>query len=209
MYKSLIAFAVLILTLSLISLPLLAQDTSTTILQKAKVASDAGDTAVALNLLEQVMIQSAGLDRKAFGQSQGQYWPLIAKTNGFSRAYEFLGALAVNHPEVPDVLAAKGSAVGGYLGWLKSSGKAQSMTGEAFRKLDGEARTAYDRALQLDPDNFSALLGLAIYESYAPGGTEHSRALFHRLEGLRAGHPEYPWQMVDQFASQQQQHSAH
>ena len=65
--------------------------------------------------------------------------------------------------------------------------------------LDSKARAAFDKALQIDPSNFYALFGYAIYESYNPTGAEHSKELFARLEGLRSSHPDYPWQVVEEF----------
>jgi cytochrome c-type biogenesis protein CcmH/NrfG len=71
------------------------------------------------------------------------------------------------------------------------------MPAGTIQQLDSSARQNYARALALDPDNFSALYGYAIYESYSPNGKAHMQELLTRLNSLRSSHPQYPWQLVD------------
>jgi cytochrome c-type biogenesis protein CcmH/NrfG len=68
--------------------------------------------------------------------------------------------------------------------------------------LDTRAHDAFEKALKLDPENFGALFGYAIFESYQPEGKARSRELFAQLDALRAGHPYYPWSYVDQMKKQ-------
>jgi cytochrome c-type biogenesis protein CcmH/NrfG len=65
--------------------------------------------------------------------------------------------------------------------------------------MDASARQDYNRALTLDPDNFSALYGYVIYESYSsdPNAKAHMQQLLTRLNALRSSHSHYPWQLVD------------
>jgi hypothetical protein len=153
----------------------------------------------ALARLELSMQQTAGKDAKAFGRAQGEYWSIIESQKDFPRAYNFFSQLASAHPTTPDVLGLEGSAIGGYIGWLYSPASGKPVDEQLVMTLDSTARAAFDKALQIDPNNFNSLFGYAIYESYNPTGAEHSKELFARLEGLRSSHPEYPWQVVDEF----------
>ncbi len=158
-----------------------------------------GNPATVLARLELSMQQTAGKDAKAFARAQGEYWSLIESQKDFPRAYNFFLQLASAHPSIPDVLGLEGSAIGAYIGWLYSPAAGKPVDEQLVMTLDSAAHAAFDKALQIDPNNFNSLLGYAIYESYNPTGAEHSKELFARLEGLRSSHPEYPWQVVDEF----------
>jgi hypothetical protein len=166
--------------------------------QKAE-SKASGNPADKLARLELSMQQSAGKDAKAFGRAQGEYWSTIESQKDFPRAYNFFSSLAAAHPSSPDILGLEGSAIGGYIGWLYSPAAGKPADEQFVIALDSKARAAFDKALLIDPSNFYALFGYAIYESYNPTGAEHSKELFARLEGLRSSHPEYPWQVVEEF----------
>lgn len=204
MSRKLSFISLVVLAAITFALPAVAQDkdfNGSVAFEKAKVAVASGRTTDAFGLLELAITQSVADNPRTFGESLGQYWPLLEKTHDYPRSYAFFNALAVSYPDNANVLAAKGGAIGGYTSWLHMGNTGTLASPQWIQKLDAEARAAYDRALKLDPENFSALLGLAIYESYTPGGAERSRAAFERLNGLRAKHAEYPWNIVDQYAS--------
>jgi hypothetical protein len=204
MYRKLWFIPLVVLAATAFALTAVAQDKNfngSVAFEKAKAAVASGSPTDALGLLELAMTQSAVGNPRVFGESQGQYWSLLEKTHDYPRTYAFFNNLAVSLPDNANVLAAKGGAIGGYIEWLHMGNTGTLVSSQWIQKLDAEARAAYDRALKLDPENFSALLGLAIYESYTPGGTERSHAVFERLNGLRAKHAEYPWAIVDQYAS--------
>ena len=169
--------------------------------QKAQnIASS--NPAGALAAYELVMQQSAERDSKVFAHAVGEYWNLIHKDNNYPRAYDFFAQLAAAHPSSADVLGSEGSAIGGYLGWLHTNGFAQHADQQFLASLYSKAHDAFEKALKIDPNNFAGLFGYAIYESYRPGGETHSKELFTRLDSLRASHPHYPWELVDQMKKQ-------
>jgi hypothetical protein len=166
--------------------------------QKAE-SKTSGNPAGKLARLELTMQQTVTKDAKAFGRAQGEYWSVITTQSDFPRAYNFFSNLAAAHPSSPDVLGLEGSAIGGYIGWLYSPAAGKPVEEQFVIALDSKARASFDKALQIDANNFYALFGYAIYESYNPTGAEHSKDLFARLEGLRSSHPDYPWQVVEEF----------
>jgi hypothetical protein len=168
------------------------------LLDQASKASDSNPS-TALAIYELVLDQSAGNDAKVFGRTASEYWKLIAKLSDFPRAFNFFSRLAAAHPSSPDVLGAQGSAIGAYIGWLYSSGAAQKVDDQFMLALDAQAHSAFETGLKLDPNNFASLFGYAIYESYRPGGMEHSRQLFAKVDALRSSNPQLPWQYVDQM----------
>lgn len=178
-----------------------AQTNYDSLFQKGESLSKS-DTAGALAAFELIMQQSAEKDRRVFGRADGEYWDLIHKENNYPRAYDFFSQLAAAHPESADVLGSEGSAIGGYLGWLASNGLQQLADQQFIAALDNKAHYAFEKALKIDPENFGALFGYAIYESYKPEGKAHSKELFAKLDALRAGHPYYPWSYVDQMKRQ-------
>jgi tetratricopeptide (TPR) repeat protein len=178
-----------------------SQTTNDALFQKAE--SLAGNNApAALAAFELVMQQSAGADRRVLGRAMGEYWDLIHKQNNYPRAYDFFSQLAAAHPDSADVLGAEASATGGYLGWLQMNGLGELADHQFLVKLNDHARETFEKALKIDKQNFGALFGYAIYESYQPQGKAHSRELFARLDALRAGNPYYPWSYVDQMKKQ-------
>jgi len=178
-----------------------AQTNNDALFQKAESMS-ANNIAGALAAFELIMQQSAETDRRAFGRADGEYWDLIHKQNNYPRAYDFFAQLAAAHPASADVLGSEGSAIGGYLGWLEANGLAQLANQQFIAALDAKARDAFEKGLKIDPENFGALFGYAIYESYKPEAKAHSRELFAKLDTLRAGRPYYPWSYVDQMKKQ-------
>jgi hypothetical protein len=193
--------AVALVAVLLLTIPMAAntqnQNTDALLDQANKAA--AGSPTTALAIYELVIEQSAGNDPKTFGRTQGEYWKLITKLNDFPRAFDFFSRLAQTHQSSPDVLGAQGAAIGGYMGWLYSSGAAQKVDDQFISELDIQARNAFETGLKLDANNFACLFGYAIYETYRPGGMEHARQLFARLDTQRAASPYYPWQYVDQM----------
>jgi len=192
---------ILALASLLIAVAAQAQASNDALFQKAESLSKS-DIAGALAAFELLMQQSAETDRRGFGRAMGEYWDLIHKEMNYPRAYDFFSHLAASHPASADVLGAEGSAIGGYLGWLQSKGLEQMADEQFITALDNKAHDAFEKALKIDPENFGALFGYAIYESYKPDGKAHSKELFAKLETLRAGHPYYPWSYVDQMRKQ-------
>lgn len=178
-----------------------AQANNDALFQKAESLAKS-DNAGALAAFELIMQQSAEKDRRVFGRADGEYWDLIHKDNNYPRAYDFFTQLAAAHPESADVLGSEGSAIGGYLGWLASKGLQQLADQQFVVALDNKAHDAFEKALKIDAENFGALFGYAIYESYKPEGKAHAKELFAKLDALRPGHPYYPWSYVDQMKKQ-------
>ncbi len=125
---------------------------------------------------------------------------MIGQSGDFPRAFDFFTAF-VSEQKIPgaDLLANKASATGAYFGWLAKNNLIAAMPPATLRQMDATARQDYNRALALDPDNFSALYGFAIYESYSPdpNAKAHMQQLLAKLNSLRSSHPHYPWQLVD------------
>lgn len=173
---------------------------SSAIAQKAQQAASAGHTTAALGYYELALTESVNQPMSIFGPLEGRYWQLIVKTDNFPRAMSFYTAL-VSQQKNPnsEVLANKANAIGGYFGWLAQNKLFATVDPAAVTELDATARKDYARALQLNPDSFSALYGYAVYESYspAPNGKAHMHELLQRLNSLRSSHPHYPWSLVD------------
>lgn len=166
--------------------------------QQAQQAASAGDNSRAFGLYELALTQSAGQPDSIVGPLDGQYWRLVVQTGDFPRALDFFTALAAQQKSPSaTVLASHANAIGSYLGWLHQNKLMASVPPATLQQMDTNARGNYDRALALDPDNFAALYGYAIYESYSPNGKTHMRQLLAKLDTLRVAHPNYPWQMVD------------
>ncbi len=177
------------------------QTTNDALFQKAESLAG-NNTPAALAAFELIMQQSAGADRRVLGRAMGEYWDLIHKQNNYPRAYDFFSQLAAAHPDSADVLGSEGSAIGGYLGWLQMNGLGELADQQFLVKLNGHARQTFEKALKIDSENFGALFGYAIYESYQPQGKAHSKELFARLDALRDANPYYPWSYVDQMKKQ-------
>ncbi|MGC1781625.1 MAG: hypothetical protein WA708_03810 [Acidobacteriaceae bacterium] len=170
------------------------------IVQQAKQAAAAGRTAQALGLYELALTQSMDQPASVSGPLVGQYWRLIGQSGDFPRAFDFFTAfLSEQKNPSANLLANKASATGGYFGWLAKNNLIAAMPPATLQQMDASARLDYNRALTLDPDNFSALYGFAIYESYSPdpNAKAHMQQLLTRLNALRSSHPHYPWQLVD------------
>jgi hypothetical protein len=194
-------FAISTLCAACLSLPAIGRAVDVqSVAQQAKQAAAAGQTAQALGLYELALTQSAGQPHAVFGPLVGQYWELIGQSGDFPRVLDFFTAF-VSEQKNPDadLLANKASATGGYFGWLAKNNLIATVPQSTLQKMDASARTDYNRALTLDPDNFSALYGFAIYESYSPdpNAKAHMQQLLTRLNALRSSHPQYPWQLVD------------
>jgi hypothetical protein len=166
--------------------------------QQAQQAASAGENTRALGLYELALTQSADQPDSVFGPVVGQYWQLIGRTGDFPRAFDFFTTLASQEKEPgATLLASQASAIGGYFGWLHQNNLMSNVPPAMLQQMDATARENYARALALDPDNFSALYGYAIYESYSPNGKAHMQQLLAKLDSLRPSHPHYPWQLVD------------
>jgi tetratricopeptide (TPR) repeat protein len=193
----------LILALTVISLVTLAPTAGRaldvqSLSQQAQQAASAGQTTQALGLYELALSQYTNQPDSVSGPLIGQYWQLIGRTQDFPRARDFFTAL-LSQQQKPSatLLASEASATGSYIGWLYQNKLAAGLPAETLQKMDASARNNYSRALALEPDNFSALYGYAIYESYNPNGKAHMQELLTKLNSLRSSHPHYPWQMVD------------
>jgi hypothetical protein len=166
--------------------------------QQAQRAAGAGQNSRALGIYELALTQSANQQVSVFGPLVGQYFQLIGRTGDFPRALDFFTALASQQKKpAATLLASQANATGSYIGWLYKNNLAETMPPAAIQQLDSSARQNYARALALDPYNFSALYGYAIYESFSPNGKAHMQELLTQLNSLRSSHPQYPWQLVD------------
>ncbi|NOZ94675.1 MAG: hypothetical protein GXP47_08060 [Acidobacteria bacterium] len=154
----------------------------------AKGHEDAG-----LGLLEEAMRLAVG-DHAAFGVLQSVYWPAVQRDGLNLRAAGFFRGLKTAHPDDPEVLAAAGSAIGMALPELAGAGAPAALSS----RWAGEARSDYARALEIDPDNFSARLGRAIFTSHIPGRFDECDRQFRELIALRRRHPRghEPWGLV-------------
>lgn len=165
---------------------------------QAQQAAAAGNNVRALGLYELALAQSVGQPEAVSGPLDGQYWQLIARSDDFPRALSFFTAFnAEQKTPSATLLASEANASGAYFGWLQQNQLMASLPPETIRQMDARARKKYSQALALDPDNFTALYGYAIYESYSPNGKAHMQQLLAKLNSLRSSHPQYPWQMVD------------
>ncbi len=146
-----------------------------------------------LGLFEEAM-RVALPDARTFGMLQSIYWPEIERNHEGLRAAGFFRSLVRAHSGDPEVLAAAGNALGMALPELKTAGAPQAVAS----RWAAEAQADYAKALTVDPDNFSAQLGRAIFLSHIPGRFEESRRQFEKLLTLRRRYPHrhYPWSLV-------------
>jgi hypothetical protein len=157
----------------------------------------AATTTLTLNKLEVTMSLSSP-DSKEFGMAVAEYWQRIAEAHDGRRAYDFFSAL-VAEEKTPNatLLAMRASSACFYIGWLAQANLMDAVGQPGIAKIGEQARADFERALTLDPQNFSALYSYAIYEGYRPGGQIHQKELLARLDALRASRPYLPWQIVD------------
>ena len=160
-------------------------------LAKAGCAATGNDAA--LGLLEEAM-RMAAPDARTFGMLQSIYWPTVEDTHQGLRAASFFRSLTVEHPNDPEVLAAAGNALGIALPELNAAGAPPAVAA----RWSAQAQSDYAKALKIDPDNFSARLGQAIFLSYIPGRFSECNRQFEKLLTLRTRYPNrhYPWGMV-------------
>jgi hypothetical protein len=173
--------------------------TSSTLAQDASAVQAAPASAKDLGQLEFQMRMHVP-DSPAFGQADGAYWKAIGESQDFARAYSFFAQLS-DEAAKPDatLLAAKASAQGAYISWLYQN-HLVDQAGEGFvKKLMTSSVAEFKQALEIEPDNFSALYGYAIFEGYRPGGQAHQKELLAKLDTLRAAEPYLPWALVDQL----------
>jgi hypothetical protein len=139
-------------------------------------------------------------DSQAFGVASGEYWKAISDTQDFPRAYSFFTELSdeAKNPNAT-LLASKASAQGAYISWLYQNHLAEQAGQEAIAALMTTALAEYKQALTLDPENFSALYGYAVFEGYRPDGKPHQKELLTKLDSLRTTKPYLPWALVDQL----------
>ena len=112
------------LAASAAALPASAPSTSgpSTMVERANRAVQEGKPDEAKGLLEAAMRKDAGGKPGVFGPEQGYYWRVVRQGDDYPRAYTFFSALAAEHPDASEVLAAQANAIGGYLGWTKMHG---------------------------------------------------------------------------------------
>jgi len=174
--------------------PVLAQQASST--GSAAQSATQPNTTLALGKLEATM-SLADPDSAEFGAAVNDYWKLIVASNDGPRVYDFFRALtAERKTSSATLLAQRASAACYYMAWLAQANLMETF-GSRVTRIDAQARADFDQALKLDPENFSALYGYAIYEGYRPGGKAHQRELLNRLDAMRASRPYFPWQLVD------------
>jgi hypothetical protein len=174
--------------------PVLAQQASST--GSAAQSATQPNTTLALGKLEATM-SLADPDSAEFGAAVNDYWKLIVASNDGPRVYDFFRALtAERKASSATLLAQRASAACYYMAWLAQANLMETY-GSRVTQIDAQARADFDQALKLDPENFSALYGYAIYEGYRPGGQAHQRELLNRLDAMRASRPYFPWQLVD------------
>jgi hypothetical protein len=174
--------------------PVLAQQASST--GSAAQSATQPNTTLALGKLEATM-SLADPDSAEFGAAVNDYWKLIVASNDGPRVYDFFRALtAERKASSATLLAQRASAACYYMAWLAQANLMETF-GSRVTQIDAQARADFDQALKLDPENFSALYGYAIYEGYRPGGQAHQRELLNRLDAMRASRPYFPWQLVD------------
>jgi hypothetical protein len=139
-------------------------------------------------------------DSAAFGEASGAYWKAIAETQDFPRAYSFFAEISDEAKE-PDatLLASKASAQGAYISWLYQNHLADQAGEAVITRLMTTAIDEFKQALTIDPENFSALYGYAVFEGYRPDGSAHQKELLAKLDTLRAAKPYLPWALVDQL----------
>lgn len=160
----------------------------------ATKAQAAGYTQAALFFQEQALVASVG-QPAVFGPAAGRYWQSISQTGDWGRAYDFFARLKTEYPDDSDVLANYGNAIGGLFGMLGPAygNKLSSGFYESFGK---SAMQAYAHALNIQPDNFTALLGRAIFLSYTPDGMTKAETGFKHILSLRKSRPYYPYALV-------------
>jgi hypothetical protein len=188
--------AAVLAVLATISLtPILAQQAPSA--ASAPQTASQPNTTLALGKLEIAMSQ-ADPDSKEFGMAVSDYWKLIAASNDGSRVYNFFRALTAER-KTPSatLLAHRAAAACYYMGWLAQANLMDDFGRPRVAQIDAQARADFDQALKLDPENFSALYGYAVYEGYRPGAQAHQKELLVRLDALRTSRPYYPWQLVD------------
>jgi hypothetical protein len=141
-----------------------------------------------------------GPDSQAFGQADGAYWKAITETQDFPRAYSFFAALSDEAKEPnATLLACKASAQGAYISWLYQNHLNDEAGEGATSKLMASSIAEFKQALAIDPDNFAALYGYAVFEGYRPDGKAHQQELLAKLDTLRPAKPYLPWALVDQL----------
>ncbi len=158
-----------------------------------------GDEAGAIPILELALRNNCDKVTPLFEQAHGMYWHLVANGEEFVRAYLFFSQLARLCPKNMEVLASEANAIGGYIGWLFEEELTSAIEQDLVVALDQRARRNYAGVLTVEPNNFSALLGFAIYELHSPGGKPRAKKLFDRLNRLRNTYPEHPWFIVDEW----------
>jgi len=180
------AAAVIGVLMAIVSTPVFAQKTTTN-----------DSASLTLGKLEVTMSQSDP-DGKDFGLAVSEYWKLITETNDGSRVYNFFKALNAEQ-KTPNatLLAQRASAECYYMGWLAQTKQIESFGQSRSAQITAQAQADFEQALKIDPENFSALYGYAIYQGYVPGGQARQKELFARLDALRASRPYLPWQIVD------------
>jgi hypothetical protein len=185
-----------IAVLALIALaPILAQQP--TAAGSTQPAAAQPNTTLALGKLEITMSQSDP-DSPEFGMAVADYWRIVAEANDGRRAYDFFSALVAER-KTPNatLLAQRAASACFYISWVAQAGLMDTVGQARIGQIGEQAHADFEDALKLDPQNFSALYGYAVFEGYRPGGQAHQKELFTRLDALRASRPYYPWQMVD------------
>ena len=196
MTRRFVAQTAAIAILALIALaPILAQQP--TAASGTQPVAAQPNTTLALGKLEITMSQSDP-DSPEFGMAVANYWRIVGEANDGRRAYDFFSALVAER-KTPNatLLAQRAASACFYIGWVAQSGLMDTVGQARIGQISEHARADYEDALKLDPQNFSALYGYAVYEGYRPGGQTHQKELFARLDALRGSRPYYPWQMVD------------
>lgn len=172
---------------------------ATIVLSGSACTLAAAQTSNDIGLLETKLRYSAA-DSPEFGRMLGSYWAAIGQTHDFSRAHSFFDELASAAPKPnATLLAERASAASAYMGWLYEHREQNGLTDQQLEPLLAGATDDFKQALTLEPDNFAALYGYAVFEGYRPDGKEHQKELLAKLDTLRVSKPYLPWAMVDQL----------
>lgn len=168
-------------------------DNSSTSVAYAQLAGDTDSTPLQMYYLEQAMLTHVG-EPSRFGPLQARYWQQVMDTDHFARAVNFYTRLKLTHPDNANVLASHGNALGGLMKWLRKQNT--DLPDAVFAGYVDTAMDDYGTALEHDPDNFSALLGRAIFRSHVPDKWSAAEADFKHILELQDDHPHYPYALV-------------
>jgi hypothetical protein len=119
-------------------------------------------------------------------QVEGAYWGLLRSAGDYPRGYRFFTGLARERPDDVEAVACAACATGAYIGWMYQHGLGALVTADLY----ASAEDGFAKALKLDPENFSALFGLTIYDAKSPMRRGRAHDDLARLEAAATKHPQ-------------------